>query len=185
MNALELRKELKSKKPSFVRQDFGKKKRIKKNWRKPRGIDSKVRLQLRGRSKIVKEGYSSPKEVRFTNKDGFKEIMLGNVSDLANVKEGCIGVISSTVGKRKRSLIVEEAKKLNVKLQSSDSIFKKISNFLDNRKTVKKAREAKKAVVAKAKKAVKKEEKVEKVEEKDAKDAKKEKDKILTKKGSM
>ena len=49
---LELRKKIKSKKPDFIRQDFHKK-RLKKKWKRPRGLHSKVRLMLKDKPKKI------------------------------------------------------------------------------------------------------------------------------------
>ena len=46
--SLELRKDIKKKKPTFLRQDGHKKKRLGNKWRRPTGTDNKVRLGLRG-----------------------------------------------------------------------------------------------------------------------------------------
>ena len=54
---LELRKQIKNKKPDFIRQDAHKKKKLGKKWRKARGLHSKIRLKLRGRGKFVSNGY--------------------------------------------------------------------------------------------------------------------------------
>ena len=40
---LELRKKIKGKKPNFIRQDAHKHKRLARKWRKPKGIQSKMR----------------------------------------------------------------------------------------------------------------------------------------------
>ena len=58
---LQKRKEIKKKKPKFVRQEIGKQKKITKKWRKPKGLHSKVRLLLLPSSRqvyldAVKEG---------------------------------------------------------------------------------------------------------------------------------
>ena len=45
---LEFRKKIKAKKPNFIRQDAHKKGEIKKKWRRPKGLQSKMRLHKRG-----------------------------------------------------------------------------------------------------------------------------------------
>ena len=40
---LEVRKILKDKKPDFKQQNFGKKKKIADKWKRPRGLQSKMR----------------------------------------------------------------------------------------------------------------------------------------------
>ena len=55
LQGLKLRKLLKSKKPAFIRMDSWVKPSIKKSsWRRPKGLDNKIRLQRKGFPKIVK-----------------------------------------------------------------------------------------------------------------------------------
>jgi len=198
MSKIEIRNKMKKKKPTFVRQDAHKKKRLAQNWRKPRGIDSKLRLQLKGKGKIVKPGYKSPKEVRGMNREGLLEVLICNVQDLQKIKEGMIGIVSSTVGARKKIEILKEAKKANIKLANCDDKFiEKTEAAKKEKEEIKKKKEAKKAEKkkqAKAKEEEKKaaeEKKSESSEKKEDKEVtkdeaeKKEKDKLLTKKGAL
>jgi len=53
------------KKPKFFRQDLNKAKRVRRSsWRKPKGLQSKLRAQFRGRAKMPSTGYGSPKEFK-------------------------------------------------------------------------------------------------------------------------
>ena len=42
---LELRKVMKKREPDFIRQESWRYVRVKESWRRPRGIDSKMRLK--------------------------------------------------------------------------------------------------------------------------------------------
>lgn len=177
---VKIRNEIKSRKPKFLRQEVRRKKRIrnKDNWRKPRGSDAKMRLGFKGKRKIVKAGYGSPKEAKFLTRDGFKEVRIERVDDLKNIKAGCIGVIGSTVGMKNKIKIINEAKKMNVQLSNYDEKFvKKAEEMLKQRKEEKKKLESKKTEATSVKE--------EKKEEKTKEEEKKEKDKILTKKGAL
>ncbi|MDG7043343.1 MAG: hypothetical protein JRM98_04415, partial [Nitrososphaerota archaeon] len=48
------------KKPKFLRQESWRYKKLKPNWRKPKGIDNKMRLQEKGWPPLVKVGYRTP-----------------------------------------------------------------------------------------------------------------------------
>ncbi len=192
MNLLELSKRIKKKKPEFIKQDY-KLKKIKRNWRKPKGIDSKMRLRFRGNSKIVSPGYGSPVEVKGLHSSGLKMVFVASPAELEKVnkdKEGII--IRSGVGQRKRVEIINKAKEKGIRVLSvkdSEAFLKKVSEIMASRKDKKKKFSEKKE--KKAKQAKEKETKKEEAEKKDIEDAitdeekketeKKEKDKVLTK----
>jgi large subunit ribosomal protein L32e len=117
---LEVRNTLKSKKPKFKRvqsNQFAKLRNKADSWRKPKGMGNKVRRQRRGQAAMPKVGYGSPKEVRGLNREGLREVLVYNVSDLDKVnKKEEIVVIGSTVGSRKRSEIIKKAEELKLKI---------------------------------------------------------------------
>src|SRR3989338_10924688 len=106
---LELRTRIKRKKPSFIRQDFGKKKRIDKKWRKPTGLHSKIRGHFSGRAKSVSQGYRSPKKVRGLHKSGLPLFIVKSIGDLKRLdpKKTCL-IISSSFGNKKRIVILKK-----------------------------------------------------------------------------
>ena len=111
---LSIRKSLKARKPAFRRQESWRYKRVSPSWRRPKGIDSKMRLKLGGRPKSVEVGYRSPKEVRGLSGTGHPEKLVSNVSELNEVTEGEVVRVSGTVGQRKRIAILEKARSLNL-----------------------------------------------------------------------
>ncbi|MBW2983695.1 50S ribosomal protein L32e [Candidatus Woesearchaeota archaeon] len=191
MNLLELRKQIKGKKPKFVRQDL-KKKRVSKNWRRPRGIDSKLRLKLKGHAKKVSIGYGSPKKVKGLHKSGLKVVFVSSPADLDGInkeKEGAI--IKGSVGLRKKVELVNKAKEKGIKilnLKDPDQFLKCVVELMKKKKEEKRKIAEKKEKKAKQlkEKAKKKEEKGEladkiKSEEERKEEEKMEKDKLLTK----
>mgnify|MGYP006278702197 CR=1 FL=1 len=99
------------------RQDTHKSKRIKKSWKKPVGRHSKQRLKLKSAPKMPEAGLRTPKEVRGLHPSGFEEVMVHRPEDLESVdNESEAARIGSSVGKRKRAMIVEKAEELDVKL---------------------------------------------------------------------
>jgi len=110
--ALRLRKRLKQKKPNFVRPESWRYVRIKENWRRPRGLDHKVRLMYDGWPPGVSVGYRSPRATRGLHPSGYREVLVFNVEELENVDPKTQAIrIAHTVGKRKRVKILAEAKK--------------------------------------------------------------------------
>ncbi len=112
---LNIRKAQKSRKPNFIRQESWRYKRVKPNWRRPRGIDSKMRSERKGWPASVKVGYRSPKSVRGFHPSGFEELMVYNEYDLDFINPSNQVVrIGHTVGGKKRVIIVQRAKELGV-----------------------------------------------------------------------
>ena len=185
---LEIRKDLKSKKPNFIRQDSHKKAEIKTRWRAARGLHSKMRLGFKGYRKTPSPGYRSPIKVRGLHPSGLKPIIINNISQLSTIdKESQGAIVASSVGVKKKIDILNKAKELGIR----------ILNIKDTEKFVKQAQEkiAKRKEQREKTKQKKEEKKPKKEEKKDGKETKKEltdkekqekekkeKDKLLTKK---
>jgi large subunit ribosomal protein L32e len=113
-NLLMIRRVQKSKKPKFRRQESWRYKRVHPNWRRPKGIDSKMRRKLGGRPKLVEIGYGSPHRIRGRSGSGHDEVLVFNVGDLSKVAHDQVVRIGHVVGQRKRLDIVEKAKALGL-----------------------------------------------------------------------
>ncbi len=104
--ALELRMRLKSKRPKFRRQESWRYKRVSQVWRKPDGIDSKMRRHVKGWPRSVEIGYRGPRKARGLHPSGYEEFLVRNVDDLAKVDPKSQAVrIAHTVGLKKRAEI--------------------------------------------------------------------------------
>lgn len=178
-NLLIIRKKIKAKKPKFIRQDSHKKSRLKKKWKRPKGLQSKLRLKRRGKSRVVSSGYRSPKKVRGLHKSGLEEKSITSLKSLEGLNsKKHILVISSLLGKKKKLIILKKVKELEFKVSNinCDEFIKKVELEIDAKK---KASEKKKKDVKVEKK---KEKLADKVSEEDDKESeKKKKDQILSK----
>ena len=101
--------------PNFVRDESWRYGRVKKSWRRARGIDGRVRRKEKGVIKSPNVGYRTPKKVRGLHPTGFEEVLVYNLKDLQylNPKKH-IAVIASTVGKFKKNQMIIEADDLNI-----------------------------------------------------------------------
>jgi len=112
---LRVRRTISRRRPKFVRQESWRYVRVKENWRRPRGIDSKMRLKLKSRPALVSVGYGSPRKVRGLHPSGKREVLVHNVEELERINpEVEVARIAHTVGLRKRIQILERAKDLGI-----------------------------------------------------------------------
>jgi len=109
--------ERRRKKPEFRRQESWRYVRIKPNWRRPRGKDSKMRLQVRGAPPLVKIGYGSPRKYRGLHPSGYREVLVYRPEDLEKINpETEAARIAGGVGKLKRTKIMEAALARGIKV---------------------------------------------------------------------
>ena len=87
MDYLSLRKVIKKKKPKYSRQDSHKKAKLGDKWRKPKGIQSKMRLHKRGYKRSPEVGFGSPKSVRGLSPEGFEIIHVNSLSDIGKITD--------------------------------------------------------------------------------------------------
>jgi len=161
--ALRLRARAKNKKPNFVRAESWKYDRFSLSWRKPRGLDNKIRRKIKGWPPGPSTGYKGPLSARFLHPSGYREVIVFNVADLSNIDTTTQAArIAHTVGKRKRALIIAEAKNLNIKILNL-----KISKETEEEKT-EEAEDEEPEVEAAEQKAAKEQKKPKKVTKKKA-----------------
>jgi len=195
---LESRRLLKKRKPTFLRQDGHKKVKLGQKWRKPKGIQNKMRLHKRGYRRSVSKGFKSPREIRGTSRTGLQIVPVFNMNDIANIDNKVQGaLVSSGVGRKIRVDICKFAIEKNItilnikdpakfvketeqEIQKKKEQKKKVSAEKEKKQKEKEAKAEKKE--KEAKKEDKAEESIEDKLEDTKKEEKKEKDKILTKK---
>jgi len=115
--ALKVRARAKAKKPKFVRAESWKYDRFSVAWRKPRGLDNKIRRKILGWPPGPCTGYKGPKVARYLHPSGYREVLVNNVDDLSAIDVSTQAArISHTVGKRKRADIIAHAKDMNIKI---------------------------------------------------------------------
>jgi large subunit ribosomal protein L32e len=112
---LKTRKRIKKNKPDFVRSESWRYLKLKESWRKPRGLDHKMRRKIKGWPPTVSVGYKGPKDARGLHPSGYREILVHNIEEISKVDPKSEAArIAHTVGKKKRVQIIAEAKKREV-----------------------------------------------------------------------
>ena len=154
------RRKLKAKKPKFLAQDVHKKKRLKEKWKRPKGLQSKMRLQKKGHRKLVSVGWKSPKEVRGLSREGLEQIRVENIKALENINPKTQGIIiSSKLSiKKKYEIILEAEKKGIVVLNRNVKALKERLELKIKAKTEKKNKKTKTTETAEKKESKKTEE---------------------------
>ena len=114
---LEQRKKISEHRPKFKRQESWRYKRLAVTWRKPKGVDNKMRKQVSGVPPLVKIGYRGPRISRGLHPSGYVDSLVHNVKDLMlldNTKDAAR--IARTVGNKKRLEIISKAESMGIKL---------------------------------------------------------------------
>ncbi|XP_011838995.1 PREDICTED: 60S ribosomal protein L32 isoform X1 [Mandrillus leucophaeus] len=66
----------------FIRHQSDRYVKIKRNWRKPRGIDNRVRRRFKGQILMPNIGYGSNKKTKHMLPSGFRKFLVHNVKEL-------------------------------------------------------------------------------------------------------
>lgn len=168
----------------FIQTDGHKRSKLKKVWRKPRGLQNKMRLKKKGYRVCVDVGYKTPVATRGM----IKNLVPVNVKCLADLKgfdsKTCGVLISAKLGDAKRIKIIDEAKKANLTLlniKDSESIKKRFEEKQAKQKQKIDTRKKSKAAKPESKKLEDKLESKEDSKKSNNEIEKKEQQKILTK----
>ena len=103
----------KKQKPDFQTTNSWRYIRVQKRWRRPRGIDNKMRESIKGWPQVVKVGYKKPAKLRnkyYANDKVLEEFIVSSMSDLDLVlPDKHVVRIDGKLGARKKEQIFQEA----------------------------------------------------------------------------
>lgn len=112
-----VRKVLKGKKPQFKRAAYHKFKRLDSNWRRPRGTQGKQRRKYVSKGALAQVGYGSPVAVKGLHPSGYSDVLISSVDELELIDPSYEAIrIASTVGARKKAIIIAKAEELGIKI---------------------------------------------------------------------
>lgn len=116
-DALAKRALISGRRPAFKRQEWFRYSKLGEKWRKPKGIHSKMKRQLKRRPPMVDIGYRGPVSTRELHPSGFEEVLIYNVDGLENINPKVQAVrIGGTVGTKKRIVIEDRAAELGIRV---------------------------------------------------------------------
>lgn len=116
-DALAKRAVISGRRPAFKRQEWFRYSKLGDKWRKPKGIHSKQKRQLKRRPPMVDIGFRGPVAARDLHPSGFEEVLVYNVDGLEGIDPKKQAVrIGGTVGAKKRMAIEDRADELGIRV---------------------------------------------------------------------
>merc|ERR1712110_505486 len=108
----------------FTRHQSDRYMKLSRNWRKPKGIDNRVRRRFKGLYLMPKIGYGSATKTRHVCPDGFKKFLVHNLKELECLmmqNRTFSGEIAHNASSKTRKAIVERANQLNIKITNANA----------------------------------------------------------------
>ncbi|ORX94781.1 ribosomal protein L32e [Basidiobolus meristosporus CBS 931.73] len=108
----------------FKRHQSDRYKTVKESWRKPKGIDNRVRRRFKGQIPMPKIGYGSNQKTRHLMPNGFKKFVVASPRELEVLlmqNRTYAAEIAHNVSSKNRIAIVERAQQLNVKVTNANA----------------------------------------------------------------
>ena len=115
---------VKKKKNTFNRFEHDRYPRLDRSWRRPHGIDCRVRRRYRGTQRCPKIGYGSNKKTRFLLQNYKRKYVIHNMKELEclmmNNEKYC-AEIAHNVGAVLRKEMLKRAKELSINITNQKS----------------------------------------------------------------
>eukprot|EP00548_Thalassiothrix_antarctica_P003847 CAMPEP_0194131162 /NCGR_PEP_ID=MMETSP0152-20130528/1982_1 /TAXON_ID=1049557 /ORGANISM="Thalassiothrix antarctica, Strain L6-D1" /LENGTH=136 /DNA_ID=CAMNT_0038825849 /DNA_START=127 /DNA_END=537 /DNA_ORIENTATION=- len=94
------------------------------SWRKPKGIDGRVRRRFKGALPMPSIGYGSDKRTRNIHPNGFKSVVVNNVAELEMLlmhNRTYAATVGKSVSSRVRRSIIERAEQLAIRVTNANA----------------------------------------------------------------
>jgi ribosomal protein L32E len=143
---------MKNKKPKFKRTDavkyskLGVRRKKKQVYRKAKGRDNKIRLNMKGHVRNVKVGFKKSEKIRGLINEK-KPVLVHNIKEIEKIGNDEIGILAK-IGSKKKKEISEYCKQHNVKLKNLDSekFIRKLKSRLEKAKEEKDRKQKEKII---------------------------------------
>lgn len=96
--------------------------RVRASWRKPRGIDNRVRRRFRGNKLMPSIGYGSAKKTRHVEESGFRRFLVRSPHELEVLmmnNRKYAAELASSLSIRQRKALVRRAAALGVRVTNA------------------------------------------------------------------
>ncbi|KAH7640794.1 ribosomal protein L32 [Dermatophagoides farinae] len=110
---------IKKRTKKFRRHQSDRYRKLKPNWRKPKGIDNRVRRRFKGQILMPNIGYGSARKTKHMLPNGFRKVLVHNLKELEvlmMMNRRYCAEIAHSVSSKKRKEIVERARQLSIKV---------------------------------------------------------------------
>merc|ERR1711976_862071 len=117
-------KTVKKRTKKFIRHQSDRYNKLKPNWRKPKGIDNRVRRKFKGQYLMPNIGYGSNNKSKHVCPDGFKKFLVHNAKELEVLmmqNRTFSAEIAHDVSSKKRKQIIERAQQLSIKVTNPNA----------------------------------------------------------------
>merc|ERR1712066_848981 len=108
----------------FTRHQSDRYDKVKRNWRKPKGIDNRVRRKFKGMYKMPNIGYGSSSVTRHMMPSGFKKVLIHNVKELEVLmmsNKTYAAEIARGVSAKNRKTLIERAAQLAIRVTNPNA----------------------------------------------------------------
>uniref|UniRef100_G1PY50 Ribosomal protein L32 n=1 Tax=Myotis lucifugus TaxID=59463 RepID=G1PY50_MYOLU len=117
-------KMVKKRTEKFIRHQSDRYVTIERNWRKPRGVDNRVRRRVKGQTLMPNIGYGSNKKTKHMLPGGFRKFLVHNVKELEVLlmsnKSHCAET-ARNVSSKNRKAVVERAAQLAIRVTNPNA----------------------------------------------------------------
>jgi len=104
---------------------------VKTSWRKPRGIDNRVRRKYKGARAMPGKGFASNNKTKNLMRNGFYRFRITNPKELEVLmmhNKKYAAEIASNLSAKKRKTILERAAQLDIKLVNPQGRLRAVAN---------------------------------------------------------